>query len=299
MDLLACKCADWWLCSKYTSGANYVCRTCTTGAAALKFHEYSRKNGWQNPTDSKHTALMHAYGTDKDMFSWIQSQGYGTYFNDHMAIYRPVPWMSTGRFPIEEQLIDGADKSPNAPFWVDIGGCVGRDLMDLHHFYPQVPGKLILQDLPPVINEIKKINPAITAMEYDFLTEQPVKGTTRSRQMSVSQTITKKSVGSRAYYMHSVLHDWPDDICQKILSRIIDAMKRGYSKLLIHESVVPPTNASWETTARDIIMMTHFSSQERNEADWRNLLEGKAGLRISKIWKLDMPDECLIECELP
>jgi hypothetical protein len=96
-----------------------------------------------------------------------------------------------------------------------------------------------------------------------------------------------------------VLHDWPDDICQKILARIIDAMKRGYSKLLIHESVVPPTNASWETTARDIIMLTLFCSQERNEADWRNLLEAKAGLKISKIWKLDMPDECLIECELP
>ncbi|RGP63500.1 sterigmatocystin 8-o-methyltransferase [Fusarium sporotrichioides] len=260
-------------------GNGLIGLTCTTGAASLKFHEYSRKRGWQNPTDAKDTALMHAYNTTHDMFSWIQSQGYDTHFNDHMTGYHPSPWMSTGRYPIEEQLIDGADKSPTAPFWVDIGGCLGRDLRDLQSHYPDIPGQLILQDLPSVICQVKKTQPPFLAMEHNFFTKQPIEG-------------------SRAYYMHSILHDWPDDVCQKILAHITSAMKPGYSKLLIHEQIIPTTNASWETTARDIMMMTMFCAQERSEADWRGLLEGKAGLKVSKIWNLDLPDEYLIECEL-
>ncbi|CEF75723.1 hypothetical protein FGSG_10331 [Fusarium graminearum PH-1] len=264
-----------------TVGNGLIGLTCATGASPLKFHEFSRKSGWKNPTDTKNTPLMYAYNTDADMFSWIQSQGYGSYFNDHMMGYHPTPWMATGRFPIQEQLIDGAHKSHDAPFWVDIGGCLGQDLLDLRRHYPSIPGKLILQDLPPVIEQVKKIQQtSFTAMEHDFFTEQPVKG-------------------SRAYYLHSVLHDWPDSVCEKILGHITDAMERGYSKLLIHEHVVPLTNASWETTAKDILMMAMFSAGERSEVQWRDLLEAKAGLRITSIWQLDLPDEYLIECELP
>lgn len=119
---------------------------------------------------------MYAYNTDQDMFSWIQSQGYGSHFNDHMAGYHPTPWMSTDRYPIEQRLIDGADKGPSAPFWVDIGGCLGQDLRDLRRHYSNVPGQLILQDLPVVINQVKKMHPAFYAMEHDFFTEQPIKG---------------------------------------------------------------------------------------------------------------------------
>ncbi|KAF5227963.1 hypothetical protein FANTH_14628 [Fusarium anthophilum] len=263
-----------------TVGNGLIGLTCTTGAASLKFHEYSRKSGWRNPINSKDTALMYAYKTDQDMFSWVQTQGYGSHFNDHMVGYHPTPWMSTGRYPIDQRLIEGAETAANAPFWVDIGGCLGQDLTDLKHHYPHVPGQLILQDLPATINQVKKMHPTFYAMEHDFFTEQPVKG-------------------SRAYYMHSVLHDWPDDVCQIILGHITHAMKQGYSRLLIHEQVVPTTNASWETTARDIMMMTMFCSQERSESDWLKLLEEKVGLKVSKIWKLDLPDECLIECEMP
>jgi hypothetical protein len=49
--------------------------------------------------------------------------------------------------------------------------------------------------------------------------------------------------------MHSVLHDWPDKICVKIVQRIKDAMKPGYRKLLINENVITATGASWEATA--------------------------------------------------
>ncbi len=98
--------------------------------------------------------------------------------------------------------------------------------------------------------------------------------------------------------MHSVLHDWPDDTCVKIVERVKEAMKPGYSMLLINENVLTATGASWEATALDILMLTLLSSKERSENDWFELLAGKCGLKICKIWHVASGVESVIECEL-
>lgn len=90
-----------------------------------------------------------------------------------------LPWMAPGFFPVKERLIDGLDTSKDPVLLVDIGGSVGHDLEEFTKYHGDAPGKLILQDLPAVITEIKDLNPRITPMEYDFHTEQPVKGTIR------------------------------------------------------------------------------------------------------------------------
>ena len=51
--------------------------------------------------------------------------------------------------------------------------------------------------------------------------------------------------------MHSILHDWNDDNCRKILSNLVPAMNRGYSKVLINENVIPDVEAHWEAAALD------------------------------------------------
>lgn len=146
--------------------------------------------------------------------------------------------------------------------------------------HPAVTGRLILQDLPVVIGQIKdgSIDSRIEHVGYDFHTKQPVKD-------------------ARAYYMHSVLHNWPDEVCASILARITAATKHGYSKLLINENVIPPTEANWQTTGLDMMMLSLFASKERTEADWRRLLEG-VELRIMAIWNHGEGVASLIECEL-
>lgn len=99
--------------------------------------------------------------------------------------------------------------------------------------------------------------------------------------------------------MHSVLHDWPDDVCERILANVKGAMERGYSKLLINENVIPDVKAHWEATALDIMMLTLFASKERTQAQWKHLLQDRAGLRIVEIWDVGNGVESLIECELP
>lgn len=132
-----------------------------------------------------------------------------------------------------------------------------------------------------MIGDVKDIDSSIELMGHDFLAEQPVKG-------------------ARAYFMHSIMHDWPDDVCQKILGRLADAMKPGYSKLLVFDCVIPRTGAHWEATAGDILMMTQLSALERTEDNWQEMIEGNdSKLKIVKFWKCEQSDvENVIECEL-
>lgn len=81
-------------------------------------------------------------------------------------------------------------------------------------------------------------------MAHDFFTPQPVKG-------------------ARAYYLHSVLHDWNDDDCVRILEALKPAMNKGYSTVLINELVVPSQQAEWPVTSMDHLMLVLGAMRER------------------------------------
>lgn len=103
--------------------------------------------------------------------------------------------------------------------------------------------------------------------------------------------------GARAYYMHRILHDWPDDKCQEILRNLIPAMEKGYSRLLLNENVIPATGANWKITSLDMFMMTMLGSTERTEQHWKELL-GSVGLKVTNIYSCEVGGESLIEAEL-
>ena len=100
----------------------------------------------------------------------------------------------------------------------------------------------------------------IELQEHDFLTTEPIQG-------------------ACIYFLGSVLHDWPDEDARKILRNIVRAMTKGYSTLLLSENVIPATGCHPHLSALDLTMMTLFSSQERTERHWRELLESE-GLKL-------------------
>ena len=104
--------------------------------------------------------------------------------------------------------------------------------------------------------------------------------------------------GARAYYLHCVLHNWPDDKATEILKNLRSAMVPGYSKVLIHEIVIDATNPHPQTTTVDLTMMMTFSAAERTEAMWNELIV-KGGLKIVKVWRKPHAIESVIEVELP
>lgn len=66
----------------------------------------------------------------------------------------------------------------DTPLLVDIGGNLGYDLQGLKKLFPDIDwkGKLILQELPWVLDDITDLDEEIIKMEYNFFKPQPVKG---------------------------------------------------------------------------------------------------------------------------
>jgi hypothetical protein len=218
------------------------------------------------------------------MFDYLASHPiHNTRFSSHMNGYRigRPEWLHPSIYPVQERLIVGYD-TPSA-LLVDIGGNMGRDLLEFSRAFSHEKGSLILQDQPAVLEAAPRDEleaAGIETMAHDFFTPQPVQG-------------------ARAYYLHHILHDWPDERCVEIVSQIKGAMKPGYSRLLVNEHVIPSMGASWEATYLDIYMMLLFGAKERTEEDWLALLEGKCGLRVLKMWNPGNGVEGIIECEVP
>jgi hypothetical protein len=97
--------------------------------------------------------------------------------------------------------------------------------------------------------------------------------------------------------MHAVLHDWPDETCQKILKNTKDAMVKGYSKLFVYDIVLPPTGASISQCTMDVQMMSLLSASERTRAQWESLLSS-SGFKIVNYWPDPKQYEMLIEAEI-
>lgn len=86
-------------------------------------------------------------------------------------------WVNADFYNIHGDLIDGFDASiKGGVFLVDIGGSNGRNIEELRFAFPKVPGRLVLQDIPSVIDRLRDLPDYVETMRYDFFTEQPVKG---------------------------------------------------------------------------------------------------------------------------
>ena len=86
------------------------------------------------------------------------------------------------------------------------------------------------------------------------------------------------------YYMHFVMHDWPDEKCRDILRQIIPAMRPGYSKILLNEVVLPDKDCPPEFASADINMMSVLAGIERTQTHWIELIES-AGLKVEAVHK--------------
>ena len=83
--------------------------------------------------------------------------------------------MDDDYYPVQERLADGARSDKDAVLLVDVGGSHGHDLEQFHAKHPHIPGRLVLQDTPEVVDQVKASN-VFETTAHDFFTPQPVKG---------------------------------------------------------------------------------------------------------------------------
>lgn len=125
-------------------------------------------------------------------------------------------------YPVQSRLVEGLKPNGDASVLVDISGGTGQILQDFRNDVPQYTGRLVLQEIPEVVAAATEkgvgADGRIELQVHDFFTPQPIRG-------------------ARTYFMRSVLHDWPDEQCRKILAQLKNAMEPGYSKILISDCV--------------------------------------------------------------
>jgi hypothetical protein len=88
--------------------------------------------------------------------------------------------------------------------------------------------------------------------------------------------------GADAYLLKHILHDWGDQACLTILSRIREAMAPG-ARVLVVEQVIPPGNAPFPGKLLDLNMLVLTEGgRERTAEDYAALLE-RSGMQLQRI----------------
>jgi hypothetical protein len=184
---------------------------------------YLRSTHFQNPENPVDGPFQFANKYEGHGFGWLTAHpdvfnAFHGYVHT-LRMHRPA-W--TDMYPVHSHLIDGLQPDGDASALVDIGGGVGQLLQDFRTAVPEYTGRLVLQELDEVIGAAKAMgvdaDGRIELQTHDFFTAQPIKG-------------------ARAYFMRSVLHDWPDAQCREILGNVKESMTPGYSRILISDCV--------------------------------------------------------------
>lgn len=266
-------CISFWLTSRNRTD-HYL-------DAGRHLPAFLRKTQYKQSTDPKGSAYcdMPSNSQSLDFFARCRSKpNYYESFSGHMAAWSSWKqnWTNTIDFTT---LTNGADLT-QGPLVVDMGGHHGMDVSRVLEKAPDLPqGSLVLQDLSEVIAvaQTKHLDPRITTQAFDLFQPQPVKN-------------------SRAYFLHAVLHDWPDHAVLEIFQNLRPVMKKGYSKLLIMDMVIPPTGASLLQTVMDVQMMTLLGALERTQDHWTELLT-KGGFANIKFHADAIGLEAVIEAD--
>ncbi|KAI0141804.1 putative hydroxyindole O-methyltransferase [Xylariaceae sp. FL1272] len=247
------------------------------------FPEFFKRTGYKQPTSLTNGPFQAAHNSELPFFEWLVATPPNIeHFSSFMSSYRAGKpnWFDEGFYPVRERLLDGFDPSASDVLLVDVGGARGHELAAFATKHTSHPGKLVLQDRPEVIASVEKDNASgpFEAQAHDFFTAQPVRG-------------------ARAYFLHSILHDWDDADGVRILENLKPALQRGYSRVLLNEIVLSEDHPTLAATSMDMMMLAHFAVRERTEADWKSILE-RAGLRVSGIYAYPGSAESVIEAKL-
>ncbi|KAH9205008.1 S-adenosyl-L-methionine-dependent methyltransferase [Leptodontidium sp. 2 PMI_412] len=197
--------------------------------------------------------------SEKTAIEYATGSNFWTFLNERPSLHQDFLVYMRGRkdgnprwldyFPVSTQ-VDDLSTAEDAVTLVDIGGNLGHDVKLFQERCPDIPGRVVLMDLPEVVRGNPDPLIGIEKVGYDFFTPQPVIA------------------------------------CLKFLSNTVKAMKPGYSRLLINEQALPNVGAELHPTMLDLTMMTNFNAMERTERHWRTLL-GRLGVEIVKIWRIE------------
>ena len=136
--------------------------------------KFMKKVGYKHLTDAHNTVFQDAWNTKETAFEWFSHQPDELeFFNQYMAARRNADetWLSV--YPVEEE---SKGWPAEEAVYVNIGGSIGHQCQEFKMKYPNIPGRVILQDLPQTIEHALQ-TPGVENTTYNFFeAPNPVKG---------------------------------------------------------------------------------------------------------------------------
>jgi hypothetical protein len=147
---------------------------------------------------------------------------------------------------------------------VDVAGGHGRLLATIMARNPQLKGTLY--EMPHVVEGARN---------------GPLKPVMDRCTFSSGDMFSSVPAGADAYLMKHIIHDWPDDVCIKILKACRKGVNPG-GKLLVVDHVIQPGNDFHPGKFLDLQMLIFPGGCERTEKQFRELFTA-AGWKLSRV----------------
>lgn len=214
--------------------------------------DFLKETGYKNQTATG--AFQKGLDTDVGLFPWLKQHP------DVLKDFQSLMGVPKEGNCLDVMPLDSSSESngdDQRPVLVDIGGNTGQQAAKLLAKYPQLAGRVVVQDREETINSAAAGLKGVKMMAHDFFEPQPVRG-------------------AKYYYLRAILHNWDDEQAAQILGNIVPAMAAD-SMVLIDEVVVPDTGAHVWPAGLDLQMYTLFGAAERTASQWDSLLK-RAGL---------------------
>lgn len=243
--------------------------------------DFGRQKGWTNAGNYDDGPFQTGAATELGFWEYLQADPERMQlFNAGMRAGTTIgSGKRSGVFPFGEILsqypCDDGDIAV-----VDVGGGRGQSLDAIREDYPDIRGRLILQDLPHVIADGK------------------AKGLPSFIELNVGSFFEPQTIkGARIYYFRRIFHDWDQEQSKRILDNTRVGMD-SRSRIVIADMALPDQGAPRDMALQDLNMMS-FGGMERTETQWKQLI-ASAGLVLKKIWRGEAgAKHSVIEAVLP
>lgn len=148
------------------------------GPPVFSLPDLLQSTEYKDPTGVMPTALSKAHHTGKHAYAWLGENPWALKLT---LAYMKVQFESRPSFfdVLDFQARFGTDSTSSAVLFVDIGGSTGSQSLKFRQRYPSLPGRVIIQDRPEVIQKAKLALDKTANIElevYDIFTPEPIKG---------------------------------------------------------------------------------------------------------------------------
>ncbi|GMH38968.1 hypothetical protein BSKO_06866 [Bryopsis sp. KO-2023] len=152
----------------------------------------------------------------------------------------------------------------------DIGAGPGELTRELLRMHPNMQG--VMCDLPEVVATVEipeDLRDRCTTQVWNFLTDD-----------------FSAIAGGDGYILKHIIHNWDDEVCVRILSKISQAMLPGGKVLVIESGPLPADNTPHFSKMMDLGMALMTGAKERTTEEHSSLF-GQAGLKLEGVEILD------------